>query len=259
VLSGSIFNVDLPTTNTLTAGTSVTVLQAADYPKVRFWTKQSWTNHVKNTKNTFDFRQKGQPERGKSRAAQGENVTMQYIEDQDGNAVDGHRAAKIREVARSIWAQLASAGKAPKSWKQADITAAEHYRRELRRNFPELGFCELDWKADQIAIEHYPSWRHNHFKEDIVVKEEDAVLSHRVKRSGHDEPLAQLAKRKKVNSKQSSVEVSGIATEKAREGYGNAGVVSSEMETVINSSENGDEAIAQSQALKVCFVSSAFH
>ena len=31
--------------------------------------------------------------------------------------------------------------------------------------FPELRLCEPDWKAEQIAIENYPSWHQNHFKE----------------------------------------------------------------------------------------------
>jgi len=205
---------------------------------------------VKSTKGTSDFRQRGQPERGKSRAAQGENVTMQYIEDKDGNAVDGHRASKIREVARSIWAQLAGVGKAPKSWKQADISAAEHYRRELRRNFQELELCELDWKADQIAIEHYPSWCHNHSKDDTALKEESARSPHAKRASGHNDPKTQVAKKKKVESTTSHVQATGAAAESTKEDH----VVLSKMNalTGADKTEGAGKAITQIQALKVC-------
>jgi hypothetical protein len=32
---------------------------------------------------------------------------------------------------------------------------------DLRQRFPELALCKLDWKADHIATDNYPSWDKN--------------------------------------------------------------------------------------------------
>jgi hypothetical protein len=90
---------------------------------------------------------------------------MLFVEDEDGKSIDGHRATEIRRIARSIWAEFAKKGRAPKSWCKADMSTAQEYNREMRRFFPELRFCEFDWKAEQIAIENYPSWYQHHSKD----------------------------------------------------------------------------------------------
>jgi hypothetical protein len=101
---------------------------------------------------------------------------MLYVEHENGNPIDGHKATEIRRIARSIWVHLATVGKAPKTWLKADIHTADHYKREMRRHFPELRLCESDWKADQIAIEHYPSWHSNYMKS-MAVKQEEPGLT----------------------------------------------------------------------------------
>ena len=57
---------------------------------------------------------------------------MRYVEDENGQMVDGHRASTIRKLARSIWVALANAGKAPAKWSQADVVVAQSYKREMR-------------------------------------------------------------------------------------------------------------------------------
>jgi len=68
---------------------------------------------------------------GKARASQGENVTMWFVEDQNGVVVDGFRASAIRKFSREIWLGLANIGKAPKTWGKIDARVAAEYRTEM--------------------------------------------------------------------------------------------------------------------------------
>ena len=110
---------------------------------------------------------------------------MRYVEDENGQMVDGHRASAIRKLARSIWVALANAGKAPAKWSQADVVVAQSYKREMRRHFPELQLCENDWKADLIASDNYPSWYSHQantskrsIKQERDDSDDDADVSH---------------------------------------------------------------------------------
>jgi len=103
-------------------------------------------------------------EQNKGRAPSGLNISLHYVEDVHGVVVDGFRASEMRKFARSIWNQLHGAGKAPRSWGKADLDVAAHYRREMRRRFPELGLCEFDWKAEQLATDNYPNWASNNLQ-----------------------------------------------------------------------------------------------
>jgi hypothetical protein len=159
----------LPTSSLSASTTPDVVAQKDDYPNVKFWARQDW-NEAKQDIGTHR-----QGERGRSRAAQGVNVAMRYIEDENGQVIDGHRASAIRKLARSIWIALANTGKAPAKWSQADIVVAQSYRREMRHHFPELRLCENDWKVDLIASDNYPSWySHNNSANKCLVKQEKA-------------------------------------------------------------------------------------
>jgi hypothetical protein len=174
----------IPTTSLSTSSReSEPPADQSQFPCVKFWHKRDWTTFQKDTKGLSKPYRKAVTVRGKVRASQGENVTMLFVENEGGDVIDGDRASEIRRVARSIWVQLASAGKAPRSWGKADIVTAEHYKREMRLRFPELRLCALDWKAEQIAIENYPSWHQHYFKDTIKHEESDTNISDAVPRS----------------------------------------------------------------------------
>jgi hypothetical protein len=163
----------------------------------------------------------GPVERGRSRAAQGVNVAMRYIEDENGQIIDGHRAGEMRKIARSVWVALANAGKAPAKWSQADIVSAEAYRKEMRQHFPELRLCEHDWKADLIASENYPSWySHQSNQHKRSVKQEDAGVpslhvspgSHSAKRPQHDDQGPLNIKKKRRESATAATSSPDITT-----------------------------------------------
>ena len=129
-----------------------TPLSRNDYPHVKFWTRKEWAGYTSNEIATTD-----RP-RGKVRSSQGINVTMQYVEGENGEPVDGHVATEIRRYARSIWVHIANTYGAPQKWGDAGVKVSQIYRQHMCTRFPILQFCELDWKADLIATDNYPSW-----------------------------------------------------------------------------------------------------
>ncbi|KAG1741393.1 hypothetical protein EDD22DRAFT_959031 [Suillus occidentalis] len=52
--------------------------------------------------------------------------------------------------------------RAPKSWGAASGSASKLYYREMVTFFPELGYCDGNWKCDTIATASYTSWHKNH-------------------------------------------------------------------------------------------------
>ncbi|KJA13935.1 hypothetical protein HYPSUDRAFT_209121 [Hypholoma sublateritium FD-334 SS-4] len=161
-------------------------LRREDYPRVRFWTRQDW--NAASQEQILELEQPDESEafpeldieegdepkepspagracaRGKHRSAQGINVAMKYIENEEGTVIDGYRGAEIRRYARSLWVQMALDDKLPKAWGNADATSLSTYNDSMAQRFPELRLCASDWKANMVAIDNYPSWRHNWLK-----------------------------------------------------------------------------------------------
>ena len=174
-------------------------LKREDYPAVQYWCKQDWLNHLKKNNNTTDMEIVAI--RGKSLIAKGINKTVKYIEDIEGNPVDGYKVRDIRDHARKIWANFQTVGRAPSSWGKADAETASVYRREMRSKFFEFALCENDWKADFLATESYSSWYSNHIKSNQVKAEStDSTLSIGVKRPVTTEMSKSLRKKAKVSS-----------------------------------------------------------
>ena len=138
---------------------------------MKFWHRAEWTTH-KNTTKAFTPKDGTKPARGRGQAAQGKNIMSGFIEDENGNAVDGHCVTAIRAHARAIWVSLGKLNLLPATWGKADSKAQQEYRQEMRAKFPELSLCDNNWKADQIATDTYPSWYKNHPENFLVVKEE---------------------------------------------------------------------------------------
>jgi hypothetical protein len=166
-----------PTPNFATTSNvlSEQLLSPSDYPKVRFWFRKDWVNRKKEKSGITKVNEPSTTG-DKGRGPLGANVTLRYVEDEHGTVIDGFRGSEMRKFARSIWSQLAQAGKAPRSWGKAELDVAAHYRREMRRRFPELGLCEYDWKADQLATDNYPNWASTHLPE-VLVKREFSDMS----------------------------------------------------------------------------------
>lgn len=142
------------------------------YPKVKFWSKGLWT--ASQSKQTVV----SQGTRGGARCAEGINVQCRYIEDENGEPVDGHRAKVIRDYAARIFAELLSKDMAPQTWGQATLDARQMYEQSMAKAFPEMRLCEAHWKAHHLATSIYPSWSqtHMHRRSKAKAEEENATL-----------------------------------------------------------------------------------
>jgi len=124
---------------------------------VKFWNKDNWIEFCKINKQA-EVADLPEPLRGNTRASQGINVAMRYDEEQHGNVVDGFSAAMMRSLAQAIWVELGVSGAAPLTWGQADAETRKGYYRAMAAGFFELRLCDSNWKAEQIATEHYSGW-----------------------------------------------------------------------------------------------------
>ena len=145
------------------------------YPLVKYWYRREW--------NITESNLVGAGAHGKARAAQGENVTLRFIEDENGSIIDGFRASAMRRFARELWAGLNRVGKAPKSWGKVDAAVAAQYRNEMERKFSELRLCDNNWKADFIATLNYPSWYNNNVEKEENLKRTSVDLPPDAKKS----------------------------------------------------------------------------
>ena len=104
-----------------TSSISLVPLRQEDYPHVRFWTRQDWNSVAQAQVLELDEEGENFPEadeeedkldplppspnpacaRGKRRASQGINVTMKYIENEDGTVYSTSRSLCASQYRRS--------------------------------------------------------------------------------------------------------------------------------------------------------------
>jgi hypothetical protein len=131
--------------------------------------------------------------------SKGINKNSKYIKGTDGKPVDGWKLRDIRAHAQAIWTSFQAVGRAPPTWGKADVEVTSAFHREMYTKFPEFAYCENDWKADQLATEHYPSWYSNHIKGIEIKEDPDPTLQVGSKQSTPTELAAiQFKKVKKV-------------------------------------------------------------
>ena len=161
----------------------------SNYPHIKFWNRKEWLENVATNGDVTTLTEN--PQRGRVRASQGINVTMGYVEKENGEVVDGHAASDIRKCARSIWVQIATTEAAPAKWSEAGIKHNDSYRMQMYRRFPILQLCESDWKVDQIATDNYPSWYSSWRKKVQVVtikaEQESVPLDSHIPKRPHGE------------------------------------------------------------------------
>ncbi|KAI0070684.1 hypothetical protein K474DRAFT_1713125 [Panus rudis PR-1116 ss-1] len=143
---------------------SITQPEVADlHPEnVKYWRENDWKVVVstKRKNKAIATAVGGQlkGKRGKSRSSKGENVSLPFMEDRDGNMVDGFVASAMRKHARSIWIHIRDSPDyvTPSRWGEASEKVKDYYYTAMKRRFPEFGLCELDWKAEWLATGNYP-------------------------------------------------------------------------------------------------------
>ncbi|OJT04873.1 hypothetical protein TRAPUB_4368 [Trametes pubescens] len=134
-----------------------TVYHQKDFPKIRWWYKNDWMKHSKQTVHNFTK----SCARGGTRAADGVNVRYQFIEEPaDGTVVSGYRASEIRARFGEFAIYLYVLKRAPDTWARG-LTAQDRvdYDAWMRKTCPELQYCNNNWKAKHIAVTEYPQWK----------------------------------------------------------------------------------------------------
>ncbi|KAJ7272105.1 hypothetical protein C8J57DRAFT_1599085 [Mycena rebaudengoi] len=158
------------------------ILAQEDYPKVKFWTEQSYFDEKVSRKkaNGKASMSDAQNLRGSRRLSNNENVMCWYIETAQGEPVPGSRAKVIRDQARKLWAHLHQTGNAPLHWEDATSHARDYYACEMYHKYPELRLCDDDYKVHRIATQCYPGWAEKYFPKHgfpggKTVKDEDGT------------------------------------------------------------------------------------
>lgn len=158
-------------------------LQPDDYKSINYWYRHQWVSatgnrvtdistkaeNAENEEEDVEADAEGEDlesvspapgsQRGQGRCRAGINVSMRYIQDKDGKVIDGHRARDIRIHARAIFVGFAMQEKQFASWGDADATSRRFFYNEMVIRFEELQYCDLDWKAEQIATDTFPGWK----------------------------------------------------------------------------------------------------
>src|ERR1700678_136551 len=95
-----------------------------EYPLVKYWYRHEW--YAAESSQVAHI-----GAQGKTHVSLGENVSLKFIEDENGNVIDGFSATAMRRFARELWASLNNIGKAPKTWGRVDAAVAAQYRNEM--------------------------------------------------------------------------------------------------------------------------------
>lgn len=140
---------------------SFTPLEQDNYPLIKYWRRSDWSDAAKPVQGVSELNGEG-IQRGGSRASKGVNVACRYIEQENGDIVDGFRATAIRNIAYGIFHQLLAHGLAPKTWGAAGHDIKQHFFTEMSVQVPEMRYCEGNWKAHLLATQNYPSWSGTH-------------------------------------------------------------------------------------------------
>lgn len=123
---------------------------------MKWWKENSWRAYLKAGRGSSKIG-KSTGNQGKTRAANGENVSCLYIEDADGVAVDGHCIRRLREFAANTLTYMKENKLllGATRWEDVDVRVRETCVDALRRKFPELQACEENWKTHVFMKEAY--------------------------------------------------------------------------------------------------------
>src|ERR1700722_4834379 len=139
---------------TPTNPTNLAPVDRSEYPNVRFWLRKDWEDS-KETDTSTKINQESRS-RGRTRVSNGENVSLKFVEDRNGDPIDGHRVTDLRALTRQIFFYFRDQGVAPASWALGSHLVQSYYRSEMYERFPELRLCINHWKVDLIATTCYP-------------------------------------------------------------------------------------------------------
>jgi hypothetical protein len=177
-------------------------LDREQYPNVKYWFKEDW-KCTDSDENDAVIMNEMEGTKGPGRVAQGINVTARFVEDANGNMLNGWRVSDMRSLSQQIFHQLHQRNLAPEQWRKATREALMYYLSEMYSAFPELRFCDGHWKANRLASRQYSGWYHTNVSK-RGVKKEDADSA--------DPPKS----KSKLSKKRPALTVSTQPTKKSR-------------------------------------------
>jgi hypothetical protein len=139
------------------------LLRRGDYLQARFWDKSTFVNALySHNPTTFRY---------SSSTARVQNTD--YLEDENGTPLTEKRRGEMYSHARRFWTScLQRSGRFPPTYRVLDLDTLGHFRSEMERHFSELRLCDNHWKADEIWIRNYHSWRSSTERQSGAVKTE---------------------------------------------------------------------------------------
>jgi len=81
-----------------------------------------------------------------------------FVVDKENRPVSLERVGAIRTTSRQVFVDIWNLGNKAKTWGAVSGLASKMYYREMVTFFPELGYCDNNWKCDAIATSSYTSW-----------------------------------------------------------------------------------------------------
>jgi hypothetical protein len=151
-------------------------LKKDDFPAIKFWRQRDYTQYLnskKKSRGIVDPNNASYQRGGTRLAVSNENVATDYIELEDGQVVEGDKAANIRKRVRDIFKEMKSSAKMvlPKTWSEAGITERNFFLQELYKDYPYIAFCDDDWKGIFLASRTLSAF-HNSLRRKVLVKPE---------------------------------------------------------------------------------------
>jgi hypothetical protein len=116
-----------------------------DFPSDFIWTRLDWKKAQEKPSMQLE---KSHP--------------LRFVVDKYNRPISLERVGAIRMTSRRVFIDIWNLGEKAKSWGTASGLASKMYYREMITFFPELGYCDNNWKCDAIATTSYASWRRNH-------------------------------------------------------------------------------------------------
>jgi hypothetical protein len=90
-----------------------------------------------------------------------DSVLSCFLEDENGNVISESQRCAITSTAGSFWWWLLENDRAPKTFRCANFEVQNQWRTFMESSFECLRYCENHWKADQIWINYYSSWKNS--------------------------------------------------------------------------------------------------
>jgi hypothetical protein len=138
-------------------------LDSKDYPKIHFWTKESFRAYKQKkttTKGESGIKDAEKARRGKNANLASERESMAFLQHQDGTPVLEEEAQAIANSMRKVFNNLLLHGIAPSVWSEVSSSATKYLYQEMYQLFKFLLLCNNHWKVEKLVSLLYSSWYH---------------------------------------------------------------------------------------------------